>query len=70
MVEKLEKDRLTKKKSSYKNAEGGETIVSGIILPEKLLHPLQSFRISTVWVCPILAGQVHFLAEHFRSTAL
>jgi hypothetical protein len=40
MVEKLKKVSLTKKKSSYKHAEGGETIVSGMIVPEKLLHPL------------------------------
>ena len=48
MVEKLKKISLTKKKSSYKHAEGGETIVSGMIVPEKLLHPLQHCHTATV----------------------
>ena len=48
MVEKLIKVSLTKNKSLYIHAEGGETIVSGMIVPEKLLHPLQHCHTATV----------------------
>ena len=63
---KQKKKQTLQKKSAYKRAERGRTIVSSVYVPEKQLYPSQCFKNVTVQVCPFLTGQAPFLNAYFH----